>query len=168
VDLPLSSKGIRQAEGLREKLRDTRLTAIYCSDLKRSRGTAEIIAKPHGMKPQPLTELREIHLGEWEGMDFDQVRRKFPGQFEARGLNIVHYRTPEGESFQDCALRVIPTLYNILHSTRGDILIVGHAGINRIILSQAMGTDMKDLFKIRQEYGCLDRISYDDHRFSMD
>lgn len=166
-DLPLSSEGIRQAEMLQEKLRDTPLTAIYCSDLKRSIDTAEIVAGPHGIKPQPLPELREIHLGEWEGMDFETVRRDFPGEFEARGLDIVGYRPPGGESFQDCALRVIPALYHIFHSTRGDILIVGHAGVNRIILSQVMGADLKDLFKIRQEYCCLDRIFYNDHQFSM-
>lgn len=167
LDLPLSAEGIRQAEGLREELRDTRLTAIYCSDLQRSMDTAEIVAEPHGISPQPLPELREIHLGEWEGMDFETVRRDFPGEFEARGLNIVGYRPPGGESFQDCALRVIPALYHVFHSTRGDILIVGHAGVNRIILSQAMGADLKDLFKIPQEYCCLDRVLYNDHQFSM-
>jgi alpha-ribazole phosphatase len=158
MDLPLNAEGFRQAERLAEALRAAPLSAVFCSDLKRSVLTAQIIAKPHQISCIPRRDLREISLGRWEGLTFDEVRRQYPEEFHARGFDIVHYSPPEGESFLDCTLRVIPAFYEILNSTRGNILIVGHAGVNRIILSQALGRSLEDLFQIGQEYGCLNIV----------
>jgi len=160
LDLPLNAEGFMQAERLAEGLRDTPLSAVFCSDLKRSVQTAQIIAKPHHISCIPRRELREISLGRWEGLTFDEVRRRHPEEFHARGLDIVHFRPDEGESFLDCTFRVIPAFYETLTSTRGNILIVGHAGVNRIILSQALGRSLADLFEIDQEYGCLNVLAH--------
>jgi probable phosphoglycerate mutase len=159
LDLPLNGEGFLQAERLAEALQDMPLSAVFCSDLKRSVETAQIIAKPHHISYVPRRDLREISLGRWEGLTFDEVRRQHPEQFRARGLDIVHFHPPEGESFLDCTFRVIPTFYEILASTRGNVLIVGHAGVNRIILSQALGRSLEDLFGIDQEYGCLNVVA---------
>ncbi len=97
---------------------------------------------PHGLPCLPKPGLRELSLGRWEGLTFDKVQWKYPGDYNARGMDIVNFRPPEGESFLDCSFRVIPTFYEILSSTRGNILVVGHAGVNRIILSQALGKPM--------------------------
>ena len=158
LDLPLNGEGFVQAERLSEALQDMPLSAVFCSDLKRSVDTAQIIAKPHHVSCIPRLDLREISLGRWEGLSFDEVRKRRPEEFHARGQDIVHFRPPEGESFLDCALRVIPAFYEILASTRGNVLIVGHAGVNRIILSQALGRSLEDLFGIGQEYGCLNVV----------
>jgi alpha-ribazole phosphatase len=160
LDLPLNAQGRRQAEGLADALRDAPLSAVFCSDLKRSFETAEIIAKPHGISCVAWRDLREISLGRWEGLSFDEVRERHPEEFHARGLDIIHYRPPEGESFMDCASRVMPSFYEILNSTRGNILIAGHAGVNRIILSQALRRPLKDLLGIDQDYGCLNAVAY--------
>jgi len=158
LDLPLNAEGFMQAERLAEGLRDMPLSAVFCSDLKRSVETAQIIAKPHHISCVPRRDLREISLGRWEGLTFDEVRREHPEEFHARGLDIVRFRPTEGESFLDCTFRVIPAFYEILTSTRGNVLIVGHAGVNRIVLSQALGRSLEDLFGIDQEYGCLNVV----------
>ncbi len=160
LDLPLNGEGFLQAERLSEALRDMPLSAVFCSDLKRSVETAQIIAKPHNISCIPRRELREIALGQWEGLTFDEVRRRQPEKFHARGLDIVHFRPPEGESFLDCTFRVIPAFYETLTSSRGNILIVGHAGVNRIILSQALGRSLEHLFDIDQDYGCLNVLTH--------
>jgi probable phosphoglycerate mutase len=99
--------------------------------------------------------LREISLGEWEGLSFDTVRNADPEAFEARGRDILGHRPPKGESFFECTLRVIPAFYDMLGRTRGNLLIVGHAGVNRILLSQALGRSLRDLLEIDQDYGCV-------------
>jgi alpha-ribazole phosphatase len=160
LDLPLNEEGSLQAERLAEGLRDVPLSAVFCSDLKRCVETAQIIAKPRGISCIPRCELREIALGQWEGLTFDEVRRRCPEEFHARGLDIVHFRPPDGESFLDCTFRVIPAFYETLTSSRGNILIVGHAGVNRIILSQTLGRSLEHLFEIEQAYGCLNVIAH--------
>lgn len=167
LDLPLSPQGMAEIEDLREKLRAVQFSTIYCSDLTRSLLTAQILAGPHGIRPTPRRDLREIALGEWEGLTFEDVAARFPKEFQERGRDMVHTRPPGGESFHDCACRVIPALYDIIHSSSGNVLIVGHAGVNRIILSQAMGKDLKDLFDIPQDYCAANMIHYDDFRFSL-
>ncbi|BAF58870.1 MAG: alpha-ribazole phosphatase [Pelotomaculum sp.] len=161
IDLPLSEAGRKQAACLRDALARAELNGIFCSDLDRSVTTALIIGEKHNLKPVPKKELREISLGAWEGLTFEEVRRKYPGEFEKRGACIVHYRPPWGESFARCAARVIPALKEIVSSVEGNILIVGHAGVNRIILCLALGAPLENLFRIKQDYGCLNVLLLD-------
>lgn len=162
MDLPLSERGIVQAQNLREKLGQADITAVFSSDLRRSFETAQIIAEPHRIEVESRVELREIALGEWEGLPFTEIQQRFPDEFEKRGSDIVHYRPPGGESFLDCAFRIAAAFLEILWATTGNILIAGHAGVNRILLCEALGKSLWELFEIRQDYGCLNVLSYDE------
>jgi alpha-ribazole phosphatase len=161
-DIPLCAGGMEHAQKLREDLRDVPLSAIFCSDLSRSVQTARIIAEPHQLELRVRKELREIDLGEWEGLPFDVVRVRYPGQFEERGRDIVHFRPPSGESFLDCTTRVLPVFYEIAQSVPGNVVIVGHAGINRIILCQVLGMSLERMFELNQAYGCTNIIQCDE------
>jgi len=167
-DFHLSEDGIQQARDLRDELRHTKFSAVYCSDLRRGIATAEIIAEPHRVSPIIRKDLREINLGEWDGLSFEEVRLRFPKDYAARGDDIVHFRTPGGESFLDCSFRVIPAFYEMIHSSTGNILIVGHAGVNRILLCQVLGIALVKIFEIKQNPGCLNRIRYIDSSFKLD
>src|SRR5919198_5308358 len=68
LDPPLSERGREQAERLAERLGGRRWSAFYSSDLARCRETAAAIARRLGQEPVGLEELREIYLGEWEGL----------------------------------------------------------------------------------------------------
>jgi probable phosphoglycerate mutase len=107
-----------------------------------------------------MRDLREIDMGSWDGLAFEEVRRLYPGEFERRSADIVNYRPPGGESFARCAARVLTALDEIIASSYGSILIVGHKGVNMIIISRAKGIPLEDMFKIPQEYGCLNKLIY--------
>ena len=165
LDLPLNQEGIRQATVLRERLEGVALRAVYCSDLQRSIATARIIAEPHGLKLQSLSSLREIALGEWEGMSFAELKTNWPKAYEERGRNIINFRPPGGESFLECMHRVIPTWHDILQAAPvGNVLVVGHKGVNRIILCTALGWSANRLLEISQDYGCLNVIDVSDNK----
>ncbi|MDR7865833.1 MAG: alpha-ribazole phosphatase [Sporomusaceae bacterium] len=158
LDLPLSDEGEQQAAWLQQALDPAALGAVYCSDLVRSRRTAEIVAGPKGVPVTALTALREIALGEWEGLSFADIARRFPDEFKARGADIGYYRVPGGESFADCSLRVIAAFRDILGSAHGDLAIVGHAGVNRVLLGHILGMPVANIFRIAQDYGCINII----------
>jgi len=160
VDPPLNDQGIDQARRLSQELSDVVLTAIFCSDLQRSLKTAEVIATGQTVRPQARRDLREIGLGEWEGLTFEEVRRWYPKEFRERGQDIAHYCPPGGESFADCSRRVVDAFEENLASTNGNVLIVGHAGVNRAILCHVLGMPLAHLFRIGQDYGCLNLIRY--------
>jgi alpha-ribazole phosphatase len=157
-DVPLDEAGVEQARCLRQRFDGVHITAAYCSDLLRSRQTTEIVVKNTLIPIYTRQDLREIHLGEWEGCTFTGIGQRFPDEFRERGADIVHYRVPGGESFDDCHKRVLTAFYDILKVSTGSILITGHAGVNRMILCHIMGLPLQDLFKIRQEYSCMNII----------
>lgn len=167
LDVPLAPEGLRQAEVLRERLRPVRLAAVYCSDLRRAVDTAGIIAAPHGLTPRACPELREVGLGAWDGLTFDEVKERYPEEYAARGADFINFRPPGGESFLDCAHRVLPAVFAALAATPGDLLLVGHAGVNRILLCLAQGRSLADLFAIPQEYGCLNLMTCLDSEFAV-
>lgn len=158
VDLPLSDAGKKQAARLRDELAGVEFSGIFCSDLERSVSTAHIICEKHKLGPVARKDLREISLGAWEGLAFDEVQRRYPGEFEKRGSDIIHYQLPGGESFAQCAYRVLLALDDIVNRAEGNTLIVGHAGVNRIIICRALGMPFENLFRITQDFGCLNEL----------
>jgi len=160
TDIPLDDTGIRQAERMRERLAQAGVKSIYCSDLERSRETARILSVNSDCPIIVRTDLREINLGEWEGLSFAEVIRRFPDKFEARGKDIAYYRIPCGESFVDCSQRVLGAFHEIVAEGTEPVVIVGHAGVNRLILCHLLGMSISNLFRIAQDYACINGIQY--------
>jgi len=167
TDLPLNEKGIEQAKYWQQKLSSVCFCRIYCSDLIRSLETAQIIVHNSGISLSVLPELREIHLGTWDGLSIMKVRQRFPGEYERRGENLSDYRPPGGESFSDLRRRIVPVLERIVSEVEGNILIVGHAGANRTILCHALGMPLANLFRLEQPYGSLSIIACKGNSFRL-
>ncbi|MDP1804692.1 MAG: histidine phosphatase family protein [Acidimicrobiales bacterium] len=66
-DPPLHRNGRDQAERLADRLEHEPLDALYVSTLCRTAQTAAPLAARRNMEPTVLADLREVHLGEWEG-----------------------------------------------------------------------------------------------------
>ncbi len=66
-DPELSQEGIDQAKRLAERLIHQRIDAIYVTNLRRTAETAAPLANRIKIEPQVEEDLREVHLGEWEG-----------------------------------------------------------------------------------------------------
>jgi broad specificity phosphatase PhoE len=152
IDLPLSPEGIDQAKAWHDFFQNSLPDNIFCSDLKRSLLTANIIADPFLDRICIEKSFREISLGRWDGVLMEDIRKKYPRQWERRGNNLKEFRPPEGESFSDLSERVVPTFYRICEDTPNDMIIVAHAGVNRVILAELMGIDLNRIFEIPQDY----------------
>lgn len=153
-ELPLCPEGIHQARALREELRNLPLSNIYSSDLKPAIETAAIIAEPHGIEPTIRAGLREISLGEWGESTSADVRQLYSGQL---GHGILHFRPLGGKTLFECATRVIRAFYEIINSTLGNMVIVGHRVVNRIILCHVLGLSLENLFELNQ---CCGRVNH--------
>lgn len=158
ADLRLNDKGRAQAAGWRQELIHLPLQRIFCSDLSRSHETACILAEGSRVPVLPLPRLREINLGGWDGQSIADVRRLYPHEYEKRGTEMAYYRPPGGECFADMAARVIPLFENLVREASGDLLIVGHSGVNKVILCHILGMPLDNLFRLRQDYACLNVI----------
>lgn len=161
TDLSLSDTGMRQAEQWQHFFTTVDLKAVFCSDLQRSEQTARTVARGHGLEVTPLAELRELDLGSWEGLLFEEIRSSQSEAYALRGKDPGGFRPPSGESFGDLHARVVPVVEAIASRHSGSILIVGHAGVNRVLLCHALGMPLNHLFRIDQDYGALNVIRLD-------
>ncbi|MBI5212100.1 MAG: histidine phosphatase family protein [Nitrospirae bacterium] len=117
IDVPMSEKGIAQVEkasAFITKRVNGQMSTVYTSPLNRALKSADIIARPHGLKPIVIEDLRERSFGIWEGMTFTEIKEKYPQEFEAWAENPLRYSPMSGESTLVVRDRVIRILDEII------------------------------------------------------
>jgi alpha-ribazole phosphatase/probable phosphoglycerate mutase len=160
-DVDLSPEGLRQYERLAAHLQDVPLTAVYSSDLTRTRLGAQMLAAGRDLTPLSCPEFRELCFGIWEGLTLTEIKERYPQELEARFRDLANFRIPGGESLRDVQARVLPKLRELLRRHPGQSLaLVAHAGVNRVILCDALNLPLEHLFRLDQAYGCLNIIDY--------
>jgi broad specificity phosphatase PhoE len=117
---------------------------VISSDLSRSQRTAKIILGRRTNSLEAMPALREISLGEWEGFSFQEIRERFFEDYAARGRDMENWRPPRGESFADCRARINRAVDEIVAGSEGNVLLVGHAGVNRLILCSILGIPVRN------------------------
>ncbi|PLX87206.1 MAG: alpha-ribazole phosphatase [Desulfuromonas sp.] len=161
ADVALTALGREQYRRLQQRLSVVPVAAVYSSDLSRCVWGGEQIAAKHDLTPQQDIRLRELHIGHWEGKTWQQLQQDHPDEWQGRLNDLVHYQVPGGESLQQMAVRVRSALSEILARHSGEeIVLVGHGGINRVILLDAIGAPLTQMFHIEQDYGCHNVIDY--------
>ncbi|OGW90761.1 MAG: hypothetical protein A3D28_01390 [Omnitrophica bacterium RIFCSPHIGHO2_02_FULL_63_14] len=141
-DSGLTKKGLIQARRLARRLLRYPIDRVYSSDLGRAYATTLEITK-HTRLPilrDPL--LREIHLGEWEGMTPEEVDRLYDKGYEKWLKCPSGARIPGGEPIARFRKRVIGRVKTIAGANRGrTVLIVTHGGVITALLADWLGAD---------------------------
>lgn len=156
LDVPLSPLGIAQVDALSRRLRDSAFDAIYCSDLTRTRHSAEILAAPHRLTPIEEPALREFAMGAWDGLTAEQIRALDPRAFDAWMADVGRFQFPGGESLPDLVARAVPAFEALAaRHAGGTVAVVAHGGSNRAILCHALGLGPERLLALGQDYAAL-------------
>lgn len=161
MDVELNETGKKQIQNLSSRLSSEQIEMIFSSDLTRTIESAEIIGNKLEIINEPISELREINLGVWEGLTLEEIEESFPEDLVKRSEDIKDFRIINGESFSDVKKRVIPKLKDIIEGNVSKrILVVAHGGVNRIIIADALGLDINNIPRLEQNYACLNIIDY--------
>ena len=105
-DPPLSPEGRQQAEAVATRLAGEPLRALFVTPLQRTAQTAAPLATATGLAPIALEDLREVHLGEWEGGEY-RIRLAERDPIAVRALKEERWDLiPGGEPMHDLAHRV--------------------------------------------------------------
>lgn len=130
LDAELNDTGRQQAREQAKALAGRTFDVIVSSPLKRSKETAEILAKELGLgKIAYMDELKERDAGDWSGKKLEHVTDRYPDVPE--GLcKSFHYATPEnGESLSAFLARLEKACDAIAKNYRGKrVLVVSHRG----------------------------------------
>jgi alpha-ribazole phosphatase len=161
TDCNISKEGKEQSKCLANIFANNKIIIdnIFSSDLIRCKDTINIVFP--NMKVTFLEQLREINMGDWDGLTFDEVKNKYAEDYKKRGENIAGFIPRNGESFNQCQSRAIDVFRNIINSTRGNIVICSHSGFIRTLLCHLLNKDLTDMFNIKQNYGCINIIKVD-------
>ena len=161
IDVALTDQGVEQYHRLKERLADAPISACYTSDLTRCVTGANIICEQFGIEPVRRSELRELNIGIWEGLTWQEIQTSWPEEWQARLADLVHFRVTQGETLLEVEARVMPVINEIVERHEGqELLVVGHGGVNRVVLLNAIGAPLARMFNIEQSYGCYNIIDY--------
>jgi len=164
ADYPLSEAGWQQGLYWHEKLKDQKFDRAFSSPLIRARQTAALVLNGQpdnetGLETQP--ELREISLGQWEGLTKESILAKEPLLWERRGRDFLNTPPPGGESFADLEARVRPAWDKIIRLAGSGLLLlaVSHQAVIRVIIARISGEWPVIRFDFPWPYGVLIRLS---------
>ena len=140
-DPSLHPEGRRQAEQVADRLAGEDIAALYVTTLRRTAETAAPLAARLGLAVQVESELREVHLGEWEGGVLRQrvmERDPIALRLAAEGRWDV---IPGAEPAERFAQRVRTALTGIAERHPDSLVVVfTHGGVIGELLAQATGS----------------------------
>lgn len=170
LDLPLTSRGVRQAEATANHLVGrASLGTIYCSPLSRCVRTADAICAPFQTSAISHPELNDISYGAWSGMSLDEARKQWPEEVML-WLTAPHaMRIPGGESLQELASRTTEALIDILHGhPHGTVALVTHDSVIRVLLCHALGLPLSSYWLFAPSPCGISRLAFNDRRFTLE
>lgn len=125
MDYDLNENGVKQAQGLIEKLKDKGLEKIFSSPLIRAKHTADVVADALGIEVEVRDDLRECFYGEAEGQLIADLQKNVPEIVNNwNNPNYFNIRFEGGESKKDALDRVLAELAKI---TSEDFNVAGVA-----------------------------------------
>ena len=161
LDLALSKDGMQQAHAVAKALAATPLAAIYTSPRQRCTQAASILALGRDCSVEIVEDLRELDFGEFEGRTYDEIAEAYPEIYRQWMERPTGVRFPGGERFVDMVERVMTAETHLrLRHAGQSIALVTHAGAIRIILGNALGMDLANIFRIGQEYSAVNLVRY--------
>jgi probable phosphoglycerate mutase len=164
TDVDLSDEGRRQAGALALRLSDDRISAVYCSPLKRTVETATIIAQPQGLTPILRDGLREIDHGRWEALRRSDVEAQFPQEYAEWEEDPFSYAPLGGESGLSVMARALPVIREVVLKHAGEnVAVVSHKATIRLIISSLLGFDPRGYRdRLDQAPACLNVLDFKD------
>ena len=140
--VPLNEIGRAQSVALGRYLASNglRLAALYSSDLLRSWQTAQAIAEALGLPVQPEPRLREIDLGDWQGLTREEVLTWDAERYAAYRADWRNVPAPNGESRAALRARARAAFDDITSRHAGQTVgLVTHGGTLGMLLESLFG-----------------------------
>jgi len=160
IDDPLSEKGWRQ---MWDAVGDHHpWDRIVTSPLSRCRAFAEALGDRHGIPVESDARLMEIGFGAWEGRTAEELLAEDPGRLYRFWSDPLNNTPPGAETLPAFRDRVIAAWEDLLARHAGrHLLVVGHAGMMRMILRHVLDMPLGRMFRIQIGNAAISRIRID-------
>ena len=150
---------------MRDALRAVPLRAVCSSPLTRAKETAATVAAPHGLAVVLYDGLREIGVGEWEGLLTHEIEARYVRELRDWWERPHLTRIPGGETLDELRERGMQAIAEIRARFPDDaVAVVAHGGVNKTILLTALNAPLASYWRIRQANACINELVYDGDR----
>jgi len=142
-DTELSDRGDEQVEAAAPHLAAYAPALIFSSDLRRAASTADAISGLTGIGVRLDPRLREVHVGEWQGLHADEVRERYPEVIAALDRGEDTPRGVTGETRAQVAERAGAALRDVAGELEPGqtAVVVAHGVSARVAASALVGLD---------------------------
>lgn len=158
-DVSLSPQGLHQAYRVAERLAASGyfFDGLYSSDLQRAALTAKPIAEALELEIQLDPRLREIYMGQLQGLLRSDMEAQFPEFYQAVKADSWNTARPGGESMADVASRVQGFMDDL---PEGRFIVVTHGGTIRAALKTVLELDGNVWRKFQLQNTSITRLLY--------
>ncbi len=141
-DPELSALGVQQAKLVGQRLGSEKIDAVYVTNLRRTAETAAPLLGHLNLEAIKEPDLREVHLGDWEGGIFRKKVHENDPLYQKMQSEQRWDVIPGAESREKLTLRVDQALERIAQRHANEVVVaVVHGGIVGHILAHASGAE---------------------------
>lgn len=170
-DIQLNETGLEQARRLAVFLKNEPITAILSSPLQRAMATAEVIASQHQLPVEIDQGLKELKVGDLEGISISNLRTTFSRFLLKWWQNGEAMKLPNGESLVDLQQRVWKVIEGLLERHRSvselnkdaTAVVVSHYFVTLAIIFKALNLSPDCFTKFKVDLGGISRLEIQNH-----
>ena len=147
--VPLTEKGIDQAEKAAKFLEHMNISAIYSSPIERARHTAEIVGKHNSIDVTIDDRLIELDMGKFTGVPYDEIFTSHGNvfmKFYNGELEIAHNGV---ETFSEVKKRILGIVDHVIEKHPDqNVVLVTHMDPIKAMLSTVVDLTPTNLFEL--------------------
>jgi len=152
IDDPLSEEGWNQ---MKSSVKNLSFDFIATSPMKRCSEFAQFISAKTKTPLTIIEDFKEIGFGDWQGKTSHEIGQQIVRRFKK---NPIEYPIHNAEDLYDFQSRVLTNFVKLIqeNNSKGNCLIVAHAGVIRVIKSYILGLQIEKIFHIEIKSGSLE------------
>jgi probable phosphoglycerate mutase len=136
------------------------IDVVVSSPVRRTRESAEIIGARIGREVRVEEGLAEMEFGSWDGLNFDEVRRRYPDELDA-WLGSLDQAAGGGESFRVVEKRVLASLDRLLEEYAGrTVLVVSHVTPIKVLVARALRAPLDSVHRMEMAPASVTVLSF--------
>ena len=156
TDVPLSEKGFKDSEAIREYIADIDCDHIFASPMLRVRQTLETALPAEKIKTvEYFDNIREINFGDWEGKTIEEINELYPEQVNDWIKTLNEFGFPNGSSYKDFHNGIEKFKETLVNSTGSTIMVFTHGGVILSLICSILGLEKEKMLAFKTNRGAI-------------
>ena len=165
---PLNATGRAQASAVAQALKSELPFAMYTSPVRRALETAGIVSELLDVPAATLPELRELEVGELDGLTGDEMRKRYPEYMKDWSKDPATARPPGGETVQEVQEMAWDAVNRLLDRHPDDTVVaVSHNFTILTILAKVLDMPLQFFRRLQQDLAAITRLELSEGQGSL-